>query len=192
MSSGELIQPCSPSQNTFVCGLYNDSCSSGDSFTMNGAGAITLRPSQVPSSSNSTGGMTISPMTVLDTDAANPSTSNLDTDPNSATFTAIELAGVGLGVGLPLLAGILAAILVILQQRRRLEALETKGSKSESRETSMEYAQPQLQVPSSHASYEAHGLPPPVHGHFREMHMNELDTNTTPQELDPATKLGWR
>ena len=107
-------------QNSFVCGLFNDSCTSGNTLTMDAVqgSTIVLRPYQVESGSDTQ--RSIEPTTTFTAAAVAVENDNKD----ETVFTAAEIAGVGAGVGVPLLAGLVALVFIIFNQRKKIRALK--------------------------------------------------------------------
>jgi hypothetical protein len=141
----------------------------------------------------------ISPMTTLDVSNGHVSNGTITADSSSTSdiFTIGQVVGVGAGIGAPLLACLIAATIVIVRQRKRLENLRSTSTaeKVDRESTTSAYTHlipqqmhqqvqsPPFQSPQFNG-YQAYQVPPPMHGHFREVQLNELDAVATPQELD--------
>jgi hypothetical protein len=146
------------------------------------------------------GTLRISPLTILQegNGAGNNTTIPIGNDNSSCsatpepstTFSATEMAGVGIGVGIPLLVCIAALAVVIWKQKRRLDALKAapEAYTIDHKVGSPAYTQSLLSHPQAppYNNYPVHQSPPPpppIHGHFREVQLNELDSAASPQEL---------
>lgn len=114
-SSSVALTPCADNggSSSFVCGLNASACSSDTGvFTMSGGGSFTLRPPQVqaliePVLSSASASAT-SQTTV--TSCPSPPTSG-------GMYTAAQMAGLGCGLGLPLLFAIVAAGFFFMRER---------------------------------------------------------------------------
>jgi hypothetical protein len=175
--AGIALQPCETTQNTFVCGIMNDSCADA-SFTVDGTNTIILRPDQVQG-----GNVQLRRVNPTSTFAAQSS------EPASAgSFSTVDMVGVGVGIGVPLLAALAATVFIAISQRRRIRVLkaENKLSKDDSGFASPAYAHPvQLQPPNSaYGGFEYQPLTSArPQGHFQEVIPMELDGRNEPQEL---------
>lgn len=106
-SSSIALTPCSDNggSSSFVCGLDASACSSDSEFTMTGGGSFILRPAQVQA--------LIEP--VLNQSAAQ--TSAECSSKSQGMYSASQMAGLGCGLGLPLLFFICAAAFLFIRER---------------------------------------------------------------------------
>jgi hypothetical protein len=129
-SGGAALQRCSSSKtpnNIFVCGLVNDNhpgnCSNSSSqFSLSFDSDIILRSSQVAElqASNAVA-MNISPATIFTPYCANSNaTSHKTTISSGRGYTAAEVAGAAVGVGVPLLLALVGALVVVFSQKKEL------------------------------------------------------------------------
>ncbi|KAK3723621.1 hypothetical protein LTR37_001502 [Vermiconidia calcicola] len=199
---GIALQPCSQTslESTFVCGLSNSDCIDDHNvFAVSDATNIVLRGLQVAAlQGGKQQALTISPTTSLHdsssgSEPANSTFQTVTATPSAvrtdAKFTTAQMAGVGAGVGIPLLLALLAAIFIILKQRREMRPLRSTQSAEKLNAYPM---QPNYTVAAKHSDG---GYYRPMsdgvqHGHFREMDpvtkLNEMDTRTERQELGPG------
>lgn len=177
---GMVLQSCDPSQNTFVCGIFNDSCSSG-SFPLTGANTIILRLDQVEDGSMQQ--RRINPTSTF--------TSLPSQEAPSSGFSTVDMVGVGVGIGVPLLVALITMVLIAISQRRRIRQLraETKVAKEDPGLNGPTYAHSMpLQPPNSACGgFEYQPLTSTrPQGHFQEVVVNELDGSNQPTELGSA------
>ena len=179
---GVVLQPCNPAQNTFVCNLFNQSCDSS-SFTMEGANTIVLRPDQVENGSLQQ--RRINPTSTFVASSSNASNAS------STGFSTVDVIGIAVGIGVPLLAALSATTFIAISQRRRIRALkaEPKLSKDDSEFINSAYAHSvPLHAPSpAYGGFEYNPLTNfRPQGHFHEVMVNELDGTAEPRELGTA------
>ena len=86
--------------------------------------ALTIAPFATLSVADGVGGMNATTVTVMETATAPAMTTTPPHQTSSdASFTAGQMAGASVGLGIPLLLALLAACMVIYRQRRRLNVL---------------------------------------------------------------------
>ncbi|KAF2164898.1 hypothetical protein M409DRAFT_56255 [Zasmidium cellare ATCC 36951] len=117
--SGSIaLTPCSDDggSSSFVCGLNASACDSSTGvFTMSGGGSFVLRPAQVraliePVLNSSTAASSASQTTVTSCPSSEPSKPQ-------GMYSAAQMAGLGCGLGLPLLFAICAAVFLFLREK---------------------------------------------------------------------------
>ena len=161
---------------------------------MTGGNAIVLRATQVTGLESGTATpLTVSPTSIITT-SGNSTIVRTPTASSDAQFTEGDLVGVGAGIGVPLLLGLVGAIFVIVNQRKKLRALRNTAlvEKQDIGPQSASYMQspPPTRAQPQLWPYNGYNFTP-IHqggtqGHFREMQINELDTRMDPQELGSA------
>lgn len=123
---GYTISFCGPSDE-WACGAAAEAasqCSNGNTFLLPKGAAILLRPEQV-SDLGFDGGLELTATASLFSNltATQNTTSNCSTPapiiPSDKEYTAAEMAGVGLGVGVPLLLALLASMIFIAKLRKQ-------------------------------------------------------------------------
>lgn len=137
-SSSVPISPCSDSTSgsTFACGLNASACAdSSQTFTMSGGNTFVLRSSQVAALVSPA----LSSMTSTATASCSP-----DAD-DAHLYTAGQMAGLGCGLGLPLLFAVSAFVILYMRAK-------PQNSKKAYR------------LPDNHNEYRF-TLPPPLHMH---------------------------
>ncbi|KAK4494146.1 hypothetical protein PRZ48_014444 [Zasmidium cellare] len=115
--SGSIaLTPCADNggSSSFVCGFNATACDSNTGvFTMSGGGSFVLRPAQVQA--------LIEPVLNSSTAASASQTTVTSCPSNSpkpeGTYTAAQMAGLGCGLGLPLLFAICAAGFLFLREK---------------------------------------------------------------------------
>lgn len=214
--SGIPILNCDAILGTWVCGANGNSCDNDavvfpiDTHAMN---EIAIRPQDSSSSptilgpssviNNSSG--TDNGTEIITTVTVAPSVTGM----SAAQFSAGQMAGVGAGVGVPLLLCLLGALFVITRQRKRLRAAEAYGKENELKPTHHGQQQQHHQgqdaggyggqpmpfaggygggqdyKPQNSAAYYRPISPSPPAGHFREVEpVVEMDGSRAQQELD--------
>ena len=129
-TGGNPMYPCEPFSSTWACGFNNTDCQTGDgTFTMEGGNGFILRGNQVAAleGGSSSVAILVEPTTTLtpatNDSASSPSgsTSSSATQSSSASasttsasqaFTAGDIAGAAVGVGVPLLLALIGAIVM--------------------------------------------------------------------------------
>jgi hypothetical protein len=129
---------------TFACSVVAN-CAT-DNLTILGGNTFVLRPDQAKGLHLGTKAVRISPTTTLDrpvndsvgatytacTSTATVSVGSTPAEPRSQTFSSAQLIGATLGIGLPLLLGLLGALFVVWKQRKSHQALKSRYEQSES------------------------------------------------------------
>ena len=182
--TGVVVQPCDPSQNTFVCNLFNQSCGNS-SFTMEGVNTIVLRPDQVANGNAQQ--RRINPTSTFVASSSNASSGSTN------GFSTVDMIGAGVGIGVPLLAALAATTFIAISQRKRIKALkaEPKFPKDDSGFASPAYPHSvPLHAPApAYGGFEYHPITSfRPQGHFQEVIVNELDGRAEPRELGGSAK----
>jgi hypothetical protein len=179
--AGIVLQPCNPEENTFVCNLFNDTCDSSY-FTLGGSNTIVLRPNQVEDGNSQL--RRINPTSTFAAQSSEPVAS-------SDSFSTVDMIGVGVGIGVPLLAALAATIFIAVSQRKKIKTLkaENKLTKGDSGFTSPSYTGAHFAMPvqTPTPAYDGFQYQPLTstrpQGHFQEFVVNELDARGEPHEL---------
>lgn len=181
--NGLTLMNCDALDGTWICAINGNSCDN-DAVVFNinsqDMNQIALRPIDAQSSPlllkpssiiNNASSSSDGNSTTTNTVTVTPSTSSDAT----AHFTTGQMAGVGAGVGVPLLLCLLGAIFVITRQRERLRAAEAYGKENELNPTGRGHSQmPYDSYSDPHkirdtAAYYRPISPAPPVGHFREL-----------------------
>lgn len=126
-NGGEVMTVCQVSSHTWTCGANNSDCAyDRNTFTMPQGAGFMLRPAQVVGSDQAAQGLLIEPTSTLTLGASSigASTVTVTAQPRMRgckKYSAADMAGVAMGIGLPLLVALGAALMLNPGMHRRLQ-----------------------------------------------------------------------